>query len=48
MANIGQHTDGVAKVMVSLPDELLTRVDRMARQRGTTRSILLAQLSVAS
>jgi predicted transcriptional regulator len=34
---------GVAKVMVSLPDDLLAEVDRTARLRGTTRSGLLAE-----
>lgn len=33
----------MAKVMVSLPDDLLAEVDRTARLRGTTRSGLLAQ-----
>lgn len=32
----------MAKVMVSLPDDLLADVDRTARQRGTTRRGLLA------
>lgn len=32
----------VAKVMVSFPDDLLAKVDRTARLRGTTRSGLLA------
>jgi metal-responsive CopG/Arc/MetJ family transcriptional regulator len=31
----------MAKVMVSLPDELLERVDAEARRRATTRSALL-------
>ncbi len=30
--------------MVSLPDELLSRLDRRARERGTTRSGLLREL----
>lgn len=33
----------MAKVMVSLPDDLLAEVDRRARLRGTTRSGLLAE-----
>ncbi len=33
----------MAKVMVSLPDDLLAEVDRTARARGTTRSGLLAE-----
>lgn len=32
----------MAKVMVSLPDELLERVDEEAARRSTTRSALLA------
>jgi len=35
----------VAKVMVSLPDELLARLDEHARRRGTTRSGLLRELA---
>jgi metal-responsive CopG/Arc/MetJ family transcriptional regulator len=35
----------VAKVMVSLPDELLARLDDHARRRGTTRSGLLRELA---
>lgn len=31
--------------MVSLPDELLSRLDNHARQRGTTRSGLLRELA---
>jgi hypothetical protein len=33
----------VAKVMVSLPDGLLARLDREARRRGTSRSALLQE-----
>ena len=40
------HTDsytlGMAKVMVSLPDELLARIDLEAKRRSTSRSALLA------
>ena len=32
----------MAKVMVSLPDELLERVDAEAKRRSTSRSALLA------
>jgi metal-responsive CopG/Arc/MetJ family transcriptional regulator len=32
----------MAKVMVSLPDDLLTDLDREAARRGSTRSALLA------
>jgi metal-responsive CopG/Arc/MetJ family transcriptional regulator len=35
----------MAKVMVSFPDELLDRLDRDARARGTSRSALLQQLA---
>jgi predicted transcriptional regulator len=31
----------MAKVMISLPDDLLARIDHEARQRGTSRSALL-------
>jgi metal-responsive CopG/Arc/MetJ family transcriptional regulator len=31
----------MAKVMVSIPDELLARIDEAARARGTSRSGLL-------
>jgi hypothetical protein len=33
----------MAKVMVSIPDELLTRIDREADERGTTRSGFLQE-----
>jgi metal-responsive CopG/Arc/MetJ family transcriptional regulator len=35
----------MAKVMVSLPDDLLHAVDTEARRRGTTRSGLLRDLA---
>jgi metal-responsive CopG/Arc/MetJ family transcriptional regulator len=35
----------VAKVMISLPDELLGRLDERARRRGMTRSGLLRDLA---
>jgi metal-responsive CopG/Arc/MetJ family transcriptional regulator len=35
----------VAKVLVSLNDTLLHRVDRIAKARGLTRSAYLAQLA---
>lgn len=37
-------TTAVAKVMVSLPDELLGQLDAAAKRRGTTRSGLLAAM----
>jgi predicted transcriptional regulator len=33
----------MAKVMISIPDDLLERVDREAQRRSTSRSALLAQ-----
>jgi predicted transcriptional regulator len=35
------YTPGMAKVMVSLPDDVLERVDAEARRRSTSRSALL-------
>lgn len=35
----------MAKVMISLPDDLLERFDIHARRRGTTRSGLLRELA---
>jgi metal-responsive CopG/Arc/MetJ family transcriptional regulator len=35
----------VAKVMISLPDDLLARFDEHARRQGTTRSGLLRELA---
>ncbi|MBX5474076.1 MAG: ribbon-helix-helix protein, CopG family [Thermoleophilia bacterium] len=35
----------MAKVLVSLSDELLRRVDRIARARGLSRSAYLAELA---
>lgn len=39
------YTLGVAKVMVSLPDDVLRAVDAEAGRRGTTRSGLLRELA---
>jgi hypothetical protein len=36
---------GVAKVLVSLNDALLRRVDRIAKSRGLSRSAYLAELA---
>lgn len=36
----------MAKVMISLPDELLARVDAHALERGSTRSATLRELAV--
>jgi metal-responsive CopG/Arc/MetJ family transcriptional regulator len=38
----------VAKVMVSLPDELLARVDAEAERRGTTRSAVMREYAAAA
>jgi metal-responsive CopG/Arc/MetJ family transcriptional regulator len=39
------YTHPVAKVMISFPDELLSWVDELAKERGTTRSGLLQALA---
>ena len=39
------YTGAMAKVMVSLPDDLLRAVDTEASRRGTTRSGLLRELA---
>jgi hypothetical protein len=36
----------VAKVMVSIPDDLLARIDDAAERRGTTRSALLREAAL--
>jgi metal-responsive CopG/Arc/MetJ family transcriptional regulator len=43
--NTGIYSVAVAKVMISLPDELLERLDDHARRAGTTRSGLLRELA---
>jgi metal-responsive CopG/Arc/MetJ family transcriptional regulator len=35
----------MAKVMISLPDDLLERIDAFAKRTGTTRSGLLRELA---
>lgn len=35
----------MAKVMISLPDELLERIDEYVRRQGTTRSALVRTLA---
>jgi predicted transcriptional regulator len=40
------YTQAMAKVMVSLPDEVLARIDNEARRRGTTRSALLREAAL--
>lgn len=39
------YTHPVAKVMISIPDKLLDRLDARARVRGETRSGLLQRLA---
>lgn len=39
------YTHPVAKVMISIPDQLLERLDRRAREVGETRSGLLQRLA---
>ena len=39
------YPEGVAKVLVSLDDALLRRVDRIAKSRGLSRSAYLAELA---
>ena len=39
------YTRPVAKVMISIPDDLLTRLDALARERHATRSGFLQQLA---
>lgn len=39
------YTHPVAKVMISIPDQLLSRLDQLAKKRGQTRSGLLQALA---
>jgi metal-responsive CopG/Arc/MetJ family transcriptional regulator len=39
------YLQSVAKVMISFPDELLKRVDELAKKRGLSRSGLLQNLA---
>jgi CopG-like RHH_1 or ribbon-helix-helix domain, RHH_5 len=39
------YTHPVAKVMISIPDKLLERLDALAKQMGETRSGLLQHLA---
>jgi hypothetical protein len=41
LLGIPGYTDRMAKVMVSLPDDLLAEVDAEARRGGTTRSAVM-------
>jgi len=47
-AGITGYTRLVAKVMISLPDELLARLDAHAAERGSTRSATLRDLAEAA
>lgn len=42
VGNTMVYAHGVAKVMISLADDLLAAIDDEVRQRGTSRSALLA------
>lgn len=42
MSNTDSYTPSMSKVMVSLPDDLLARIDLEAKRRSTSRSALLA------
>jgi predicted DNA-binding protein len=50
MASVGitGYTGCVAKVMISLPDDLLARVDAQAAERGSTRSATIRNLAEAA
>jgi hypothetical protein len=43
IGNTVSYTHRMAKVMVSLPDDLLTELDAEVKRRSTTRSALLAR-----
>jgi metal-responsive CopG/Arc/MetJ family transcriptional regulator len=47
LAEVGNtgYTLAMAKVMISLPDELLARVDARAGERGSTRSATIRELA---
>jgi hypothetical protein len=47
-AGITGYTAFMAKVMISLPDELLARLDAQAAERGSTRSATLRDLAEAA
>jgi metal-responsive CopG/Arc/MetJ family transcriptional regulator len=44
-AGIPGYNEPMAKVMVSLPDELLSEVDAEARRAGTTRSAVMREFA---
>jgi hypothetical protein len=43
--DIPRYTRGMAKVMVSMPDELLSEVDAEAARLGTSRSAVLREFA---
>ena len=45
LAGITGHTRRMAKVMISLPDELLARVDAEAERTGRSRSAVLREFA---
>jgi metal-responsive CopG/Arc/MetJ family transcriptional regulator len=47
-AGIPGYTRSMAKVMVSLPDDLLAEVDAEARRGGTTRSAVMRDFADAA
>jgi predicted DNA-binding protein len=47
-ASITGYTAAMAKVMISLPDELLARLDAQAAERGSTRSATIRDLAEAA
>ena len=42
------YTHAMAKVMISLPDELLAQVDARASEHGSTRSATIRELAEAA
>jgi len=50
LAEVGKtgYTLAMAKVMISLPDGLLARLDASARERGSTRSAAIRELAEAA
>jgi metal-responsive CopG/Arc/MetJ family transcriptional regulator len=48
LRGITGYTRRVAKVMISLPDDLLARLDAQAAERGSTRSATIRDLAEAA
>ncbi len=46
MALLSVYTPGMAKVMISIPDDLLAELDAEAQARHTSRSALIAQAAL--